>query len=63
MPESKSMGQIAFEAYNVAKGGVTYDGKPIPPWSEVGDAVRGAWENAAAAVVIATLREREERDR
>jgi hypothetical protein len=46
----KSLGQIAFEAYNEAKGGVTYDGKPIPPWEDVGDAVRSAWEAAARAV-------------
>lgn len=59
----KSMGQRAFEAYNEAKGGRTYDGKPIPPWDAVGDDVRSAWERAAAVVVIATLRERDERDR
>lgn len=45
----KTIGQIAFEAYNEAKGGVTYDGKPIPPWTDVGDAVRTAWECAAGA--------------
>lgn len=49
----KSLGQVAFEAYNSAKGGVTYDGKPIPPWSEVGEAVQAAWEAAAVATVRA----------
>ena len=46
--ENDTLGQIAFEAYNEKKGGKTYDGKPIPPWSEVGDEVRGAWEFAAS---------------
>lgn len=44
------LGRLAFEAYNNAKGGVTYDGKPIPPWDAVGDDVRAAWEAAAQAV-------------
>lgn len=48
--EKLGIGQIAFEAYNESKGGVTYDGKPIPPWSDVGDAVRAGWEAAASAV-------------
>lgn len=47
----KSYGQIAFEAYNESKGGKTYDGKPIPPWGEVGDEVRKAWDAAADAVI------------
>lgn len=49
----KTIGQIAFEAYNESKGGLTYDGKPIPPWDELsGDklAVQRAWEVAAEAV-------------
>ena len=47
----KTIGQVAFEAYNESKGGLTYDGKPIPPWDELsGDkaAVHRAWEAAAA---------------
>lgn len=62
----KSLGQLAFEAYNERKGGKTYDGKPIPPWDtltdETGRAVQAAWEAAAARVVVDVLREREERD-
>lgn len=48
---AKSSGQIAFEAYNESKGGKTWDGKPIPPWGDVGDEVRNGWEAAAFAVV------------
>ncbi len=53
MSEEKTPGQIAFEAYNDSKGGLTYDGKPIPPWHELsGDraAVHRAWEAAAIAI-------------
>lgn len=50
----KTSGQIAFEAYNEAKGGKTYDGKPIPPWEtltdDTGRSVQRAWEIAAAVV-------------
>lgn len=49
--ETKTPGRIAFEAYNEAKGGLTHDGKPIPPWTDVGAAVREAWEAAAYAVL------------
>lgn len=55
----KTPGQIAFEAYNESKGGLTYDGKPIPPWSslegQTGDAVKLGWEKAAQAVENALL--------
>lgn len=47
----KTPGQVAFEAYNEAKGGVTWDGKPIPPWGEVGEEVQQAWKAAAEAAV------------
>ena len=49
----KTLGQVGYEAYNMAKGGLTYDGKPIPAWDaltgEVGLAVQSAWEVAARA--------------
>lgn len=55
---SKTLGQVAFEAYNDAKGGLTYDGKPIPGWdtltNEAGLTVRAAWEAAALAAVNVT---------
>ena len=58
MKNEKTLGQIAFEAYNESKGGLTYDGKPIPPWHELsGDraAVHRAWEVAAVAAVEADI--------
>jgi len=59
----KSYGQIAFEAYNEAKGGLTWDGKPIPPWSDVGDAVRDGWDSAARAVLNAERQASQSRGR
>lgn len=55
LPENRYMelGRIAFEAYNTAKGGKTFDGRPIPPWSEVMEKspdVCDAWMAAASAV-------------
>jgi hypothetical protein len=46
-----TLGQIAFEAYNEAVGGKTWDGKPIPAWAEINEKVRNGWEQSALAVV------------
>lgn len=43
-------GRLAFETYNNAVGGVTWDGKPIPGWEKVTDKVRDGWRTAAFAV-------------
>lgn len=55
----KTPGQICFEAYNESKGGLTYDGKPIPAWDtltdDVGASVRAAWDKAAQAAARAYL--------
>lgn len=48
-----SDGQIAWEAYAKAVGGLTYDGKPLPTWDELGDRQKEGWEKAAAAVLDA----------
>lgn len=42
-------GRRAFESYNHAVGGVTWDGKPIPGWEAVTDAVRDGWRMGAFA--------------
>lgn len=39
--------QSMFVAYNAQAGGLTYDGKPIPPWSDVGPKVKANWIAAA----------------
>lgn len=43
----KSIGQIAFERYNEARGGLTYDGKPVPGWDVIPQGIRDGWEHAA----------------
>ena len=39
-------GLAAFDTYNHAVGGVTWDGKPIPAWDAVTDRVRDGWRIA-----------------
>lgn len=42
-------GRRAFETYNAAVGGVTWDGKPIPGWDAVTDKARDGWRMSALA--------------
>lgn len=51
MSESKSHGQVAFDAYRETVNDTTYDGKPIPEWSALNELVQFAWEAAALAVI------------
>lgn len=37
-----------FAAYNASAGGVTFDGRPIPTYDQVGEKVRRHWRAAAA---------------
>lgn len=50
-PEQKTPGQTGFEAYSATTNWLTYDGKPIPPWVNLNDRVRNAWETAAKAIL------------
>lgn len=45
----EGIGRKAFETYNAAVGGVTWDGRPIPGWEAVTDTVRDGWRMAALA--------------
>lgn len=54
-PARKALGQVAFEAYNAAVGGLTWDGKPIPGWDQITDKIRAAWNTAARAAKGAPL--------
>ena len=48
----KTLGQIAYEAYAEYSFGVALvTGILIPPWDELSDRVKGAWQMAAEAVV------------
>jgi hypothetical protein len=43
-------GQLAYQAYAKATGGLTYDGRPMPAWDDLGDRIRHAWAAAALAL-------------
>lgn len=40
-------GEAAYRAFNAARDGVDQDGKAIPAWAAVGEAIREAWREAA----------------
>lgn len=50
---TKSLGQIAFEAYSKQVGGKTCDNKPIPQWDNLSPEVQRGWEAASQAVAAA----------
>lgn len=48
-----ALARAAFEAYGASTGGLTWDGKPIPPFDVIRQNtphVAAAWEAAASAV-------------
>lgn len=51
----EELGKRAFEAYCRSVGGSTHDGKPIPQWDGLTDAVRRGWGEAAKASCLAVL--------
>lgn len=54
MDSTKSLGQIAFEAYGDFREWKDYRGNPMPQWSEVMQGIREAWQVAASAAVEAS---------
>lgn len=55
--QPRTLGQIAFEAYNGAgkAPGFTYDGEPVPTWENLSEDVRAKWEAGAQATGAAFL--------
>jgi hypothetical protein len=51
------LARIMFDAYNVQADGVTWDGKPIPPFDAVGPKVQANWIAAARAARLALVPE------
>jgi hypothetical protein len=43
------LARLMFDAYSAQAGGVTWDGKPIPPFDAVGPKVQASWIAAARA--------------
>ena len=50
--ETKSYGQIAFEAYKEKRNSKAYDSTPIPNWADLKEEIKEAWNYAARQVVI-----------
>lgn len=55
MTDDVTLGEIAYAAYGRTTNHVNYQGLPMPAWTELGDTIRLAWENAAKAVQGATV--------
>lgn len=46
-------GRTAYEAYSRNAQGLTFDGRPMPDWNDLTDAVQNHWIMAALTVVAA----------
>lgn len=53
MDQRLSAGAVAYAAYCVGVGGLTFDNKPLPTFEQLGERQRAGWE---AAAVTAGLR-------
>lgn len=51
MITKQELAEMMFEAYNEKAGGKTWDGKDIPPFSQVGEKVQGNWIAAAEKAI------------
>jgi hypothetical protein len=49
MADSLTPGQTAYAAYGRTTNNLNHRGLPMPAWGDLGDTIREAWENAAAA--------------
>lgn len=50
--ETRSLAQVAYEAYADFTGHRSLvTGSPLPDWTDLSDALRGAWGMAAEAVI------------
>ena len=49
--DTRSLGEVGFDFYSETKGGLTFDGRKIPPFRECGPDVQHAWDMAAAMLV------------
>lgn len=54
MDNSKSYGQIAFEAYGANRDWKDWRGNLMPQWDAVNQGIRDAWEIAASAAIEAS---------
>ena len=54
-PQEPDFSKIAWDAYVKAVGGVSFDGKPLPDWKDVGEKQKVGWQAAIDAVFEAAL--------
>jgi hypothetical protein len=59
--EYPDLAQVAYEAYARSTGGKTFDGREMPQFDDLGDAIQAAWQ-AAAQNIVNTVREYEARE-
>lgn len=48
------LGRLGYEAYSAHTGGRTFDGRPMPAWPDLPDAIRAAWSASARAIRMAS---------
>lgn len=46
-----TLAQHAYEAYCKAAGGLTFDGKPLPTWAQLGAERQACWLAATRQIV------------
>ncbi len=51
MKSFEQLGQAAYAAYCKAVGGTTFDGKPLPSFSQIGERQQAGWVEASRQVV------------
>ena len=56
--DGENLAKIAWAAYADAAENVTYDGKPLPKWEDLGENRQMCWRAAAVAVGWHTLRQK-----
>ncbi|MFF8656832.1 hypothetical protein [Streptomyces huasconensis] len=49
-PLPSDLGQQAYAAYGTATGGLTHDGRTMPPWEELGEDIQAAWTVTASSL-------------
>ena len=56
-----NLAEVAYQAYCKQAGGVTFDGKPLPTYAELGSNRQECWEAAVSAVKVAIMSDNEEK--
>ena len=56
-----NLAEVAYQAYCKQAGGVTFDGKPLPTYAELGSNRQECWEAAVSAVEVVIMSDIEEK--